>query len=260
MAATTGALVGATGGAGTTRTCLELASALAATGDDVAVLDAAYDTQGLARRLSGRLTPDATALVTDESDSPLAEGLVEYTPAPDRVALDTETLPDSGRIACLPARAPFERLTRAKTAEAAQELARRIEAAASTFDAVLIDTPPLGSNPAVAAVTAADRAAVVTPASERGVDAAQTLRGRLQDVGTSADAVLAVDRDGAAGFPEADADAVVPQFSAAVPGALESARGVEAITTAVDAVFERELELQVAEGGLAERVASLRER
>ncbi|KPN29635.1 ParA-like protein [Halolamina pelagica] len=260
MAATTAALVGATGGAGTTRTCLELASALAAAGDDVAVFDAAYDTQGLARRLSGRLSLDATALVTDEADSPLAEGLVEYTPAPERAALDTETLPDSGRIACLPARAPFERLARAKTAEAAQELARRIEEAANRFDAVLIDTPPLGSNPAVAAVTAADRAAVVTPASQRGVDAAQTLRGRLQDVGTSADAVLAVDRDGAGEFPDADADAVVPQFSAAAPGALESARGVEAIMTAVDAVYDRELGLQLADGGLVDRVASLRER
>ncbi|WP_049980660.1 AAA family ATPase [Halolamina rubra] len=257
MAATTAALVGATGGAGTTRTCLELASVLAAAGDDVAVLDAAYDTQGLARRLAGRLDPDATALVTDMTDQPLAAGLVEFAPDADRAALDTETLPESGRIACLPARAPFERSARAKTAEAAQELESRIEAAATEFDRVLVDTPPLGSNPAVAAVTAADRVAVVTPASERGVDAAQTTRGRLQDVGTSADAVLAVDRDGTDSFPEADADAVLPQFSRDTPAALETESGVDAVTAAADAVFDRQLELQLAEGGLVDRVASL---
>ncbi|NHX37143.1 MULTISPECIES: AAA family ATPase [Halolamina] len=259
MAATTAALVGATGGAGTTRTCLELASALAVAGDDVAVLDAAYDTQGIARRLSGRLDPDATALVTDESDAPLADGLVEFDPDADRAALDAEALPDPGRIACLPARAPFERLARAKTAEAAQELERRIEEAASTFDRVLVDVPPLGSNPGVAAATAADRVAVVTPVSERGVDAAQTVRGRLQDVGTNADAIVAVDRDGTGGFPEADAGAVLPQFSADAPAALETESGVAAIAGAADAVLDRRLDLPLAEGGLVDRVASLRE-
>ena len=260
MSATTAALVGAAGGAGTTRTALELATALATAGDDVAVLDAAYDTQGLSRHLSGRLDPDATALVTDESDRPLSEGLVDYESESQHAALDTEELPEPGRIPCLPARAPFERLARAKTAEAAKELERRIGEAATEFDHVLIDTPPLGSNPAVAAAVTAEQVVIVAPATERGVDAAQMTRGRLQDVGTSADAVVAVDRAGEAAFPDADADAVVPTFAEAAPASLETERGVEALSGVADAVFDRSLDLPLAEGGLVEAVTSLRDR
>lgn len=72
---TTIALVGATGGAGTTRLSLELAAALATDGRDVAVLDAAFATQGLSDYVSGTLDPDATALVTDAADVPLESGL-----------------------------------------------------------------------------------------------------------------------------------------------------------------------------------------
>ena len=257
MVPSTTALVGATGGAGTTRSCLELANALATAGDDVAVLDAAYDTQGLARYLPGRLDPDATALVTDASDRGLSAGLVEYEPDADRAALDTEALPREGRIACCPARAPFERLARAKTPAAAEELDRRIGEAATAFDHVLIDTPPLGSNPAVAAATGAERVAVVTPATERGVDAAQTIRGRLQDVGTGADAVVAVDRAGAG--TETDADAVIPQFDTDAPAGLETESGVEALTHAADTVLDRQLDLPRQESGLVETVSSLHE-
>ncbi|OYR95948.1 cell division inhibitor, partial [Halorubrum sp. E3] len=46
MQATTLALVGATGGAGTTRTAVELAALGARDGRDVAVVDAAFTTQG----------------------------------------------------------------------------------------------------------------------------------------------------------------------------------------------------------------------
>jgi septum site-determining protein MinD len=259
MALSTAALVGATGGAGTTRTCLELANALAAGGDDVAVLDTAYDTQGLARHLPGRIDPDATTLVTDGSDRPLSAGTIEYDPDPDRAALDAEALPEPGRIVCLPARAPFERLARAKAPEAAQELEQRITAAATAFDRVLIDTPPLGSNPAVAAVTAAERVAVVAPATERGVDAVQTIRGRLQDVGTNADAVLATDRAGTGAFPEADADAILPQFDGEAPAGLETEAGVDALAAAADVVLGRELDFPLAEDGLVAAVESLRE-
>ncbi|GAB7094660.1 AAA family ATPase [Halolamina litorea] len=260
MPVTTVAFVGATGGAGTTRSCLELATVLAAAGDDVAVIDAAYDTQGIARHLSGRLEPDATALTTDAVDEPLAAGLVDYDPDPDRAALDLEDLPESGRVACLPARAPFERLARAKTSEAAQALERRIDEAAGEFDRVLIDTPPLGSNPAVAAVTTAERVAVVTPATERGVDAAQMTRGRLQDVGTSADAVVAVDRAGEVAIPESDADAVILRFDAEAPAALETDAGAEALARVADAVLDRELDLPLAEVGIVETVTSLGDR
>lgn len=61
----TAALVGAVGGAGTTRLAVEVGALLAADGDAVAVLDAAFATQGLGDYLDGRLDPDLTALVTD---------------------------------------------------------------------------------------------------------------------------------------------------------------------------------------------------
>nr|WP_227776770.1 hypothetical protein [Haladaptatus pallidirubidus] len=61
----TAALVGATGGAGTTRLCIELGAMLAHAGRDVAILDAAFATQGLARHVPGRIGNDLTALLTD---------------------------------------------------------------------------------------------------------------------------------------------------------------------------------------------------
>ncbi|WEL28362.1 Chromosome partitioning ATPase, ParA family [Haloferax volcanii] len=79
---TTIALVGATGGAGTTRLSLELAAALATDGRDVAVLDAAFATQGLSDYVSGTLDPDATALVTDAADVPLESGWSRSRPTP----------------------------------------------------------------------------------------------------------------------------------------------------------------------------------
>lgn len=260
MDATIAALVGATGGAGTTRSCLELATALAATGDDVAVLDAAYDTQGLARHLPGRLDLDVTALVTGRTDEPLSTAFVEYDPATEldtSTALDTDALPEPGRVACCPARAPFERLARAKTAEAAQELEARMTEAAASFDHVLVDTPPLGSNPAVAAVTAADRVGVVAPATDHGLDAVQQTRGRLQDTGTAADAVIAVDLFGADSFPEADADVRLPAFEGDAPSGLETEAGIDALAQTAEAVLDSALDLPVAERGLTERLGSL---
>lgn len=259
MPVTTAALLGATGGAGTTRTCLELASALAVDGDDVAVLDVAFDTQGLARHLGGRLDPDLTALLTDEAERALDDGLVEFDPLGGTAALaDVETA-SVGRVACCPARAPFARLARAKTTEAAQAFEDRLSKAEETFDHVLIDTPPLGSNPAVAAVTAADRVGVVAPATAHGADAVQLQRGRLQDVGATADAVVAVDhlQHGGA-FADTDADAIVPAFEGEPPAALASAEGVGAVADVAAAVLERPLDLPVAEPGLVERVTSLR--
>lgn len=259
MPPTTAALVGATGGAGTTRSCLELATALAVDGADVAVLDAAYDTQGLARHLPGRLDPDMTTLVTDETDRPLEAGFVAFDPVgreSEFAAVKTEQEP--GRLACCPARAPFERLARAKGPEAAQALERRIDEAAAAFDHVLIDTPPLGSNPAVAAVTAADRVAVVAPATSRGLDAAQVTRGRLQDVGTAADAVVAVDRGESEEIPDEDADMVVPSLSGEAPTALETEPGVEAMEALAATVVDDPLDLPLADEGLVEQLSSIR--
>lgn len=262
MSATTVALLGATGGAGTTRTCLELATTLAIDGADVAVLDAAYDTQGLARHLPGRLDPDLTTLVTDETDRSLADGFVAFDPM--QGGMDAlEAPPESGgRIACCPARAPFERLARAKTPDAAQTLERRIGEADDEFDYVIVDTPPLGSNPAVAVVTTVDRVAVVAPATSNGVDAVQTTRGRLQDVGTAAAAVVAVDRDGR-GDRELDAedvDAVVQRFDhdTDAPACLRTVDGASALANVAESTTGRAVDLSLAESSVLDRVDSLR--
>ena len=195
--------MGVAGGGGATRLCVELAATLASAGRDVAVLDAAFATQGLSQYATGPLDPDITALLTD-GDLALADALVDH-PA--------ET---AGRLALCPAYAPFERLARAKRPDAAQELARCIEDAASTFDRVLVDTPPLAANQAVAAVTAAERVALVAPDTTRGRDSLQRSRGRLADVGVSPTAVVANRVDGE---PTLDADVAVPESGVTgVPG------------------------------------------
>ncbi len=198
---TTAAIVGATGGAGTTRLTVETAALLAAEGDAVAVLDAAFATQGLVDYVGGRIDPDAAALVTDAADAPLAAGLVDLEAAA------------PGRVACAPARASFEQIARAKTPAAAERFAARVAEADETFDATLVDVPPVAANQAVAAVDAADRVAVVAPGTTRGADAVARTRGRLQDVGTAADLVVANRGE------FADADVTVPTGEEAVAAA-----------------------------------------
>ncbi|MFB6092756.1 MAG: AAA family ATPase [Haloquadratum sp.] len=169
------AFVGATGGAGTTRTALEVAATLAADGRDVAVFDAAFATQGLADYVDGRIDPDLTALLTDAADAPLSRGITDLDLDLDRSS--------PGRVAVCPAHAPFERLARAKSVEAARRLESRIATAAAQFDAVLVDVPPIAANQAVAAVNAADRVALVAPATERGAAGLQRATDRVADVG-----------------------------------------------------------------------------
>ncbi|WP_323191171.1 AAA family ATPase [Halostella sp. PRR32] len=194
MPTETAALVGATGGAGSTRLSVEVAATLSRDDRDVAVFDAAFATQGLAHYVDDRVEPDVTTLVTDE-DTALDDALVE---------IDT---PQSGRVAVCPARAAFAALARAKTAGAAERFGDVIDAAAETFDHVLVDAPPVSTNPAVAAVTDVNNVGVVIPASHRGVDSLQRLRGRLADVGTDADLVVSNrGRD-----PVGEADIAVPE-------------------------------------------------
>ncbi|MFD1685218.1 AAA family ATPase [Halobellus litoreus] len=178
------AFVGATGGAGTTRTAVEVGAALAADGRETAILDAAFATQGLADHVEGRIDPDLTALVVDD-DRDLSTGLSELGFS-DAVA---------GRVAVCPANAPFERLARAKRVEAARRFESLIATAAARFDHVLLDVPPIAANQAVAAVNAADRVAIVAPASERGTEAVQRCHERLVDVGTEASLVVSVRGD-----------------------------------------------------------------
>jgi MinD-like ATPase involved in chromosome partitioning or flagellar assembly len=232
------ALTGAAGGVGTTRLTVECGATLARAGHDIAVLDAAYATQGLAAYVDGGVGTDLTGVVTDDRE--LEAALVEH-PA------DT-----AGRLALAPARAPFERLARAKTAGAAERFEDRMAAAALSHDVVLVDTPPVAANQAVAAATAADRVAVVTVDSTRGTDALARTRGRLQDVGTAADAVL-VNRT-----PEpevvTEADAAVPpspvRRAADCPAVLQPDDAfAPAVATATERAVGVSLDLEFPDGG-----------
>ncbi|UPW01966.1 AAA family ATPase [Halorussus gelatinilyticus] len=242
MTRSTAALVGATGGAGTTRLAVELGATLVRDGREVAVLDADFATEGLARHLSGRIDPDVTTLLTE--DGTLADGLREHPATADL----------AGRLELCPARGPFERLARAKTADAAQRFEQLLAEAANRFDHVLVDAPPVAANQAVAAVTSAERVAVVAPASERGVDAVQRTRGRVTDVGANVDAVVAT-RAGPE-HPLRSADAAVPTSDATtVADVPASAPDPEttfapAVAHAAEVVFDAELGLEFEEAGL----------
>lgn len=194
MTSDTLALVGAVGGAGTTRVTLECATALAGDGRDVAVLDAAYETQGLADRTPGRISPDITELCLE--DDHIEEGLID------------RDIDGAGRLAVCPARAPFERLARAKAPEAAEAFERRIGEASRIFDHVLVDVPPIAANQAVAAVNAVDRVAVVCD-DDRAADAVPRMCDRLADVGIEDSTTVLTHTDG-----HPDADVAVPTFDA----------------------------------------------
>ncbi|CAJ53739.1 AAA family ATPase [Haloquadratum walsbyi] len=166
------AVIGATGGAGTTRTIVEVATTLARTGADVAVFDAAVGSQGLSDYVKGRLDPDLTTLLTDAVDTPLSDGLY---------ALPwSDTVP--GRLAVCPIMAPFERLARAQSVAAAKQFETRTKTAATQFDTVLVDVPPISANLAVAAAHVADHRIVMMPATNRGVTALQRMHDRLADL------------------------------------------------------------------------------
>ncbi|WP_137286541.1 AAA family ATPase [Halorussus salinisoli] len=251
MTHSTAALVGATGGAGTTRLAVELGATLARDGREVAILDAAFDTEGLARHVSGRIDPDLTKLLTGEEshpdDRPLSDGLREHPATADL----------AGRLELCPARAPFERMARTKTADAAQRFETLLAEADAEYDHVLVDTPPVAANQAVAAVTTAEQVAVVAPASERGVDAVQRTRGRVADVGASVDAVVANRAEPE--HPLRSADAAVPESEVTsvegVPASVGANDDPEAgfapaVAHAAEAVFDAELGLEFEDPGL----------
>ena len=231
------ALAGVVGGAGTTRTTVEFGATLARAGRDVALLDAALATQGLAAHVPGRIDPDLTALCTGAGE--LADGLVD-------LPVDVP-----GRLAACPARAPFERLARAKTPEAAQRFEGLLDTAAARFDHVLVDTPPVAANQAVAAVTSADRVALVVPDTERGLDRLPTMRDRLHDLGAPVDAVIATRADGTVEpadvtIPESDVRTVADLPVSADP----DTEFAPAVAAAVERVLDTELELAFPEEGL----------
>jgi len=232
------AVTRATGGAGATRTTMELAATLARAGDAVAVLDVDFATQGLAAAVPGAIDPDVTQVVTGEASL-------------DAATVDLDAAVD-GRVAVAAARAPYERLARAKTTAAARGFEEALAGAADHFDVVLVDTPPVATNPAVAAVTSADRVAVVTPASERGVDALQRLRERLADVGAAPGIAIANRADG--DHPVDAADVSVPTHevpAGEVPSTLDPDPAyAPAIAEAAETLLDRELALSFPDDGL----------
>lgn len=227
MRGQTVALVGATGGAGTTRTAVELATMLGRDGHSAVVLDAAFGTQGLSEYISGCIDPDLTTLLTDDPDRPLSDAGQEIAHA----------LP--GTVTLVPVRAPFERISRAKAASAARRLDSRIDEASEMAEFVIVDTPPTVSNEVVAVWTTVDEITAVTPASTHGRDALQRLRGRLQDVDTDVDSVIST------GGRDAVGDAHLPDTALDVESAPVVGTGTTDYAAAVGSVAETILDIEL---------------
>jgi len=252
------AFVGAVGGAGTTRTAVECAAALARGGREVAVLDAAYATQGLGEFVRGRIDPDLTALCLDPRRQ-LADGLYDLDAAVD------------GRVALAPARAPFERVARASDDDAARALADRVSEAVARFDHVLVDVPPVAANPAIAAVHAVDRIAIVAPDTEHGDDGRRRQHDVLRDIdapdGHPAGVAVAApgsakrsdDGTGGNGNGGADADATMPrgpvEFTDA-PACLGTDAFAAGVVAATETLFETELGVEFEDGGVIGRLSA----
>ncbi|MFC6787021.1 AAA family ATPase [Halobaculum halobium] len=247
--------VGAVGGAGTTRTTVECAAALARGGRDVAVLDAAYATQGLSEFVSGRVDPDLTSMCLDPERA-LADGLYDLD-----VAVD-------GRVALAPAHAPFERLARATDERAAQVLADRVAEAVSRFDHVVVDVPPVAANPAIAAIHAVDRVAIVAPDTEHGADGRRRQRDVLRDIDAPdsdpASVAVAVPgsdersgKDGSDADSADGADAMIPrgpeEFTAA-PACLGSGAVAAGVVAATERLFGTDLGIEFADRGVVGRI------
>lgn len=241
MPPTTAAVVKATGGAGATRTSLELAATLGRGGHSVVVLDVDVATQGLATHVPGRIEDDLTAVLVEEAS--LRDAIVD---------LEIDAVDEAGgRVAVCPTHAPFERLARAKTPTAAQAFEDLLAGAAEPFEFVLVDTPPVATNPAVSAVTTADRVVAVTPASDRGVDALQRLRERFEDVGAAPGLAIANRADGE--HPVGAADAALPTHEVperSIPSTADPDPAyAPAVSEAAEVCFDVELDLEFPEDG-----------
>lgn len=239
------ALVGVAGGAGTTRLAVETATTLARDGRDVAVFDAAFATQGLAQYVHGRIDTDVTRLLTTESIAP-SDAFVD-------LAVDTD-----GRVAICPAYAAFAELAAAKTTDAAARFGTLLRQTADVFDHVLVDTPPVGDNPSVAAVNATDRTAFVVPASRRGADALPRARDRLADIDATADVVIA--NRATETHPVESATVAVPESDvtdvtgAPVCGPDATGEYPAAIAAVAETLYEVPLDVDLSEPGVTQRL------
>ncbi len=240
MERSTLALVGVAGGAGTTRTTVEMAATLARADRSVAVLDAAFGTQGLATYVDDRIPDDMTAVATGDTD--LGDALYDA---------DYDV---PGRVAFCPAHAPFERLARAKTPEAARAVEAAVADAAARFDYVLLDVPPVAANQAVAVLTTVDQRALVAPATQRGVDLLPRQRGRLRDLDAPADAVIATRTEAADAVTVDDADHELPVGSPVGPTSLDAGSPLAIpVAAATEALLDIDLELEFEDPGLLDR-------
>ncbi|MEZ3144997.1 AAA family ATPase [Halobaculum sp. MBLA0143] len=228
------AFVGTAGGVGTTRTVVETAAALARDGRRVHVLDAAYATQGLSEYVDGRIDPDVTAVCLDEGSLPAASHRLDFGTA--------------GEAVVTPARAPFERVARAKATEPARRLGDLCSEAAASADHVLVDVPPVAANQHVAAVRAADR--IVAVATADGGDALRRTVDTLADLDAGVDAVVSTRGELAA------ADAPHPPAPAPdePPAALGDDHDAAAVLAATETVLEAELDVQPPEAGPLDRL------
>jgi len=181
-----------------------------------------------------RLGPDMTALCLDD--------------APLETALRDRSLDGAGRLAVCPARAPFERLARAKTPEAAEAFEDRIAEAARAFDHVLVDVPPVAANQAIAAVTTIDAVAVVADAP-RASDAVPRAHDRLVDLGVDPAATV-VTRTA----DHADADATVPTLDGDPPAVEDSEAAREHVGGVLAAAMGLTVDADDA-GGLRDRLS-----
>jgi septum site-determining protein MinD len=217
------AFVGAAGGVGTTALTLACGTLLAGEGNDTAILDAAYGTQGLSDHITGRIDPDMTTLCLE--DVPLEEGLLDLP------------IDGAGRLTACPAHAPFGRLARAKTADAAQRFERRIDEATRHFEYVLIDVPPLATNPGVAAATAAETVVVVAD-DDRADSTVPRTEDRLADIGADR-SLTVVTRTSA----HPDADVALSPFEGETPASDPGSDAyddlIDVITATTDVAIER---------------------
>lgn len=228
MAVRSVAFVGVVGGAGTTRTVLEVGGALARAGQGALVFDLDFATQGCSQFVEGRIRTDAATVLADPS--------VDLTDAVHDVPVD-----GPGRLGLLPAFSPLATLADAKSPEAGEQVDERLDEATDAFDHVLLDVPPVVSNQAIGAVVAADRVVAVVPPTRRGVDSLPRERGRLADVGREVAFVLAVG-DGAEGLPP-DADATIPPLPGDAdeyrPATLDTGGGFTvAVGETAEAIFD----------------------
>jgi len=240
---TTAALVGTAGGVGATRLAVELGATLARSGRSVAVLDVAFATQGLAQYVPGQIDEDVVDLVTGDD------------PRPSDAAIDLQT-DTPARLVAVPSRAPFQALARAKTAGAAERFETVLGRLDEAFDRVLVDVPPVATNPAVGAVTSAERVALIAPGTERGVDSLQRSRARLTDIGTTDDLAVANRTDDP---PDGSIDLAIPESEATAvadaPACLDpDDEFAPAVAALAAELFEESLDLEFPEPGLADRL------